>query len=141
MQTRGRHSAAKLAVITNMVNPRQAPPAFLSADERRLWVEIVETKPAEWFGPDSAPILVEFVRAVDTCNLLANQVREALESGEPDWIERFLKLRDKESRRAADLATKLRLTQQSRYTPQAAATANKRTMNATKPWETEQSGT
>jgi hypothetical protein len=68
-------------------------------------------------------------------------VREALESGEPDWIERFLKLRDKESRRAADLATKLRLTQQSRYTPQAAATANKRTMNATKPWETEQSGT
>ena len=123
-----------------MVNPRIAPPAFLSAEQRKIWQSIVDTKPAEWFGADSAPILVEYVRAVDMCNVLDGQVREALSGGDTDWIEKILKLRDKESRRAADLATKLRLTQQSRYTPQAAATANKRTLHASKPWETQEQG-
>ena len=136
MRTRGRQSAAHLAVVTNLANPRLAPPAFLTPPQAALWQEIVATKPAEWFGPDSAPVLTEYVRAVETCNVLELQVRKALDDGEPDWIERILKLRDKEARRAADLATKLRLTQQSRYTPQAAATASKRTLHASKPWET-----
>ncbi len=140
MRTRGRQSAAHLAVVTEMVNRRLAAPDFLTDSQGVLWGEIVATKPAEWFGPDSAPVLVEYVRAVDMCNLLETQVRKALEAGEPDWIEKILKLRDKEARRAADLATKLRLTQQSRYTPQAAATANKRSMSGTKPWETNQGG-
>ena len=47
----------------------------------------------------------------------------------------FLDMRDKEAKRATSIATKLRLTQQSRYTPQAAATADRKVSGA-RPWQT-----
>lgn len=136
MTPRGRKSAAALAIVaSNPLPQRMAPPAYLTAAQRDLWLDVVNTKPAEWFGPDSAPLLVEFVRAVETCNLLAGPVARAMAEGDPAEIQKILKVRDVEAKRAADLATKLRLTQQSRYTPQAAATANKRAQGAAKPWD------
>lgn len=41
-------------------------------------------------------------------------------------LDKVLRLRDMESKRLSSLATKLRLTNQSRYTPMAAATAAKK---------------
>lgn len=136
MNTRGRKSAASLAVVSSNVLPQRVePPVGLSAAQSELWVQVVNTKPADWFGADSAPILVEFVRAVETCDLLADVIRTTMAGGDPREIEKILAVRDREAKRAADLATKLRLTQQSRYTPQAAATANKNTKSGPKPWE------
>lgn len=136
MNTRGRKSQAALTVVASNPTPqRLGPPAYLSPAQRALWRDVVESKPADWFGPDSAPLLVEFVRAVETCNLLAEPVARAMAEGDPNEIQKILRVRDVEAKRAADLATKLRLTQQSRYTPQAAATANKRAQGAAKPWE------
>jgi hypothetical protein len=135
MNTRGRKSAAALAVVASSLPQRIEAPDYLSEPEHELWDAVVNTKPVEWFGPDSAPVLVEFVRAVGTCNMLAPVVAQAMAEGDPRAIEKILTVRDREAKRAADLATKLRLTQQSRYTPQAAATANKRVMNAAKPWD------
>jgi len=53
-------------------------------------------------------------------------VEAAIAGGDPAELKAVLDMRDKESRRLASLATKLRLTNQSRYTPQAAATAAKK---------------
>jgi hypothetical protein len=47
----------------------------------------------------------------------------------------MIKLRDRESKALGDKATKLRLTNQSRYTPGAAATAAKNASEAKKPWQ------
>lgn len=136
MNTRGRKSAASLAVVaSNALPQRLPPPEYLTPAQRALWLDVVDTKPADWFGPDSAPILVEFVRAVETCNQLAGPIAATMDGGDPREIASILGVRDREAKRAADLATKLRLTQQSRYTPQAAATANKRAQNASKPWD------
>lgn len=136
MSTRGRKSAASLAVVaSNALPQRIEPPGYLSPAQAALWVDVVNTKPADWFGPDSAPILVEYVRAVETCNQLAGPIAATMDGGNPKEIASILTVRDREAKRAADLATKLRLTQQSRYTPQAAATANKRAQNAAKPWD------
>jgi hypothetical protein len=44
-------------------------------------------------------------------------------------------MRDTEAKRATSIATKLRLTQQSRYTPQAAATADRKAGSGAKPWQ------
>jgi hypothetical protein len=44
-------------------------------------------------------------------------------------------MRDIEARGAADKATKLRLTNQARYTPQAASTASKAAPRGKMPWE------
>lgn len=109
-------------------------PAELSEVEAALWRETVESKPAEWFGADSWPVLKEYVRAAVTCDALAVAAADAVLSKDGDLIKAVLTTRDREARRMADLATKLRLTQQSRYTPQAAATADKRA-NGKRPWQ------
>src|SRR5688572_4352984 len=130
-----RKSAAALSVVPATPAGPHEPPADLSEAEASLWRDVIDSKPAEWFGEDSAPVLKEYVRAAAMCDRLARLLDRALEaSGEPVDAESvrlpsvpdLLLARDRESRRAANLATKLRLTQQSRYTPQAAATADRK---------------
>ena len=128
-----RESAASLAVLPVQALVRVEAPACLEEAERRLFVDVVNSKPAEWFGPDSVPVLVEYVRAVGMCDLLDCQVKAAIAEGDAKVIKEAMQLRDMESKRMLQIATKLRLTQQSRYTPQAAATANKQAGTA-RPW-------
>ena len=99
-----------------------------------MWSQVVDSKPADWFDADSRPVLKEYVRAAMTCDLLAEVVEHAFDGGDEDALKHALDMRDKEARRVANLATKLRLTQQSRYTPQSAATANKRAAGK-RPWQ------
>jgi hypothetical protein len=130
-----RKSTASLAVAATALPKRLTPGSDLTADQREIWRTVVNTKPVEWFGADSAPVLAEYCRAVDMCSRLASQIEAAMELGDDKVIDRLLALRHTESKRMADHATKLRLTQQSRYTPQAAATASKKAATSSKPWE------
>lgn len=131
-----RKSAAALSVVRPSPDARPDEPPDLSAEELALWREVVNSKPADWFGSDSVPVLKEYIRAAMTCDTLAAAVNLALESrdlAEVVMADKLLLARDRESRRVANLATKLRLTQQSRYTPQAAATADRKASGA-RPW-------
>ena len=128
-----RKSTASLSVVSIGVPARLAPPDDLTPEQVSRWVAVVDSKPADWFGPDSAPLLKEYVRAEAMCDLLAVQIEAAVAGGEPGEVKALLDMRDKESKRLTSIATKLRLTQQSRYTPQAAATADKRASGA-RPW-------
>jgi hypothetical protein len=128
-------SAAGLAVIpANRVREATAAPADLGNAEKTLWVAVVESKPAEWFGPDSYPVLKEYVRAATMCDLLASRIAIALDGDDAGEIKMLLDLRDKESRRSVSLATKLRLTQQSRYGARSADTADRRA-GGKRPWQ------
>lgn len=132
-----RKSVAALSLVgdTTVGTVQIAPvPAELTPAEARIWRDAVESKPAEWFGADSWPVLKEYVRAAVMCDTLAVVATDAAQSKDGDLIKAVLATRDRESRRMADLATKLRLTQQSRYTPQAAATADKRA-SGKRPWQ------
>lgn len=130
-----RKSTAALSVATNEIGPRPVP-ADLDEAEARIWRAVVESKPREWFGEDSAPLLREYVRAVCMCDELEPEIKRLREPGQDKHaLKMVLDMRDKESRRASSLATRLRLTQQSRYTPQAAGTANKRAAGK-RPWQT-----
>jgi hypothetical protein len=128
-----RPSTASLSVVPLAAVSRLAPADGLTPDEAALWAAVVASKPADWFGEDSAPLLKEYVRAVGMSDVLDAQVKAALAGGETGEVKALLDMRDKESKRVASLATKLRLTQQSRYTPQAAATADRKAGNA-RPW-------
>lgn len=128
-----RESAASLSVLPVQALARVEAPVGLEAGELALFVAVVNSKPAEWFGEDSVPVLVEYVRAVGMCDLLDCQVKAAIAEGDAKVIKDAMQLRDMESKRMLQIATKLRLTQQSRYTPQAAATANKQAGGA-RPW-------
>lgn len=112
------------------VATRPNPPEVLTQEEAEIWCAVVDTKPASWFDPASAPVLIEYCRAVIEVGVLAEMVREA--RGGKSYTS-FLKARNVEAMRVASLATKLRLTQQSRYTPNAAATQDRKAGEA-KPW-------
>ncbi len=129
-----RKSTASLAVTPVTSRDAIAIPSDLTQFQAQVWRSVVESKPREWFGEDSLPVLKEYCRAAVTCDVLADMVEEALLEGDKVVIRQTLDMRDKEAKRMADLATKLRLTQQSRYTPQASATANKRAAGK-RPWQ------
>src|SRR5688500_12712500 len=122
-----RPSSAALSLVPPVQMSRIAAPYGLLDEELALWQAVVDSKPVDWFGEDSAPLLVEYVRAKVMCDLLDLQVKAAIAGGgEPETaglIKSYLDMRDKESKRLLSIGTKLRLTQQSRCTPQAAATA------------------
>lgn len=109
--------------------PLAPVPGELSPAEAKLWTQVVESKPADWFGADSWPVLREYVRAAVMCDHLATVIAGASR----DQLKRALDMRDRESRRAVSLATKLRLTQQSKYDPRGAATADRRA-GGKRPW-------
>jgi hypothetical protein len=136
MEGRGRKSTASLSVVASGIPQRMAPPAGLTASQSELWGEIAAGKPVDWFSADNAPLLTEYVRAVDMGNVLALAIEAELAGPVEDGpgLKGLLDMRDKEAKRATSIATKLRLTQQSRYTPQAASTANKKSSGGAKPW-------
>ena len=128
-----RKSTAALSVVAVGLPERLSPPDDLTQEQADRWRAVVLSKPVEWFGPDSAPLLKEYVRAEAMCDLLAVQIETAIAGGETGEVKALLDMRDKESKRLTSIATKLRLTQQSRYTPQAAATADRKAGGA-RPW-------
>jgi len=99
------------------------PPEGMTADQLQIWRETVSARSADYFGPDAVPMLEEYCRVVVMCRTLATMIEGVMDGGETGEFKSLLDMRDKESKRMASLATKLRLTNQSRYTPQAAGTA------------------
>src|SRR5690606_9422748 len=102
------------------------PPEGLTEEQAEVWRSVVGARPADFFSAGAAPLLEDDRRVVVMCRLLAAQVEAAIAGGDAADLRALLNMRDKESRRMTSIATKLRLTNQSRYTPQAAATAAKK---------------
>ena len=107
-------------------------PSTLTPAQAAIWREIVSTKPSEWFKADCAAILEAYCKAIthyrDMASLLDNppaDLRERL---------RLTEAAGKQARLMGELASKLRLTPQARYTPGSAATAAKKSGVQSKPW-------
>lgn len=114
--------------------PLAPVPDDLSPAEAKVWRTTVESKPADFFGPDTYALLKELCRASAMCDTLAVVIADAVKAGDAKKLRAGLNVRDREAKRMADIATKLRCTQQSRYTPGAAATADKRA-SGKRPWQ------
>jgi phage terminase small subunit len=133
MEGSGRRSTASLTVAAASPWARLSPPEWLTEDAKTLWRDVVETKPPEWFKADAAPLLEAYCKTV----VEYRRASLALDSIQPADVADYKKLSDVTTSlamRMGDLATKMRLTQQSRYTPAVATTADKKTASA-KPWE------
>ena len=140
MAERGRRSAASLSVVVGSIDGRPQAPADLTKEQRDIWERVVANEAADVFKTAALQqLLKEYCRHCASALKLARMVEaiEALPRMEPDDLEdydRLLKMRDRETKAIADKATKLRLTNQARYTPQAAATAAKKS-GERKPWQ------
>jgi hypothetical protein len=130
----GRESAASLEVATVVALPeRPDPPSNLTEGEATEWRNVVATKPADWFMRDSQPVLAAYCQAIVRHRFLMDKWHE----GAAATIKEMKDLSGMINTTAnllAQLATKLRLTQQSRYTPGSANTASKKS-SGSKLWQ------
>lgn len=139
MDQRGKTSRAALEVATVTALPlteRQSAPDDLTQDEIEAWNRIVKSKPNEWFTDGDAPLLADYCRNIVRQAKLAaaiNSYKKIPRGKKYAAYSRLLNDSAAISRTLKAAATALRLTQQSRYTPQAANTANKK--KPTAPWE------
>lgn len=134
-----RASKESLSVLTSLPGQRLAPPARLSAEAAAVWREIVAGKPHDWFTTDTAHLLEALCGATVAHRAIAAQIAlyTPAKLGKPEGAKAFdllTKLADRQVRLMATVCTKLRLTNQSRYTPSAAATATKKARGA-RPWD------
>ncbi len=140
--SRGRTSddartAANLRVL-DFTQPLTQPPEYLSADESDIFRTMAGAMPAGWFKADTVPLLVEYSRAIDACNKLAKQRDEPMSVKERAVL---LGCHEKQARLAINLATKLRLTHQSRVLPDQAGRDAAKAPVAAPPWASGQSET
>lgn len=142
---RGRPSKEELAQRLNVVpgnfGNRAEPPDDLSARQKEIWRETVASEPADYFSTSATRLLLKAY----VCHASeVDRLTEIINAFQTQWIKNaegvkryseLLKARAKETTALGHVATKLRLTNQSRYTPQAAATANRNTTKGIRPWE------
>ena len=135
-----RKSAAALSVVVGSIDGRPRPPSDLTAAQREIWERTVANEAASFFSTAALQqMLKEYCRHVVSAAKLAKMIETVEQSNSFDEegikaYDKLLLMRDRETKAIGDKATKLRLTNQARYTPQAAATASKKTAER-KPWE------
>jgi len=133
-----RKSAAALSVVVSNIDGRPRAPDDLTEFQADVWERTVANEAADTFRTAALQqLLKEYCRHVETADRLSKQVDRATDEGSNmsiEELEKLLRCRDRETKALADKATKLRLTNQSRYTPGAAGTASKAGA-AKKPWQ------
>jgi hypothetical protein len=139
MGQRGRTSSAALSVVAGTdIDGRPQAPSDLTEFQRGVWDRTVANEAADVFRTAALQqLLKEYCRHVETADRLSKQVDRATGEGSNlsyQDIDCLLRMRDRETKALADKATKLRLTNQSRYTPGAASTASKKASER-KPWQ------
>ena len=133
-----RTSSPALSVVTTLKPAKHPPPPReLSARQRELWTLISKSKSPDWWDAGSTPVLRALVAHIETFEVFERQfsdLGDLSDRGAVERLDKLSRLRDRESKAVAALSAKLRLTQQSRYTAQSAATAAKRNGGA-RPWD------
>jgi hypothetical protein len=139
MSERGRKSAASLVVASpNGLQNRIAPTAGLTPAQRAVWLSVVNSKPADWFGEEHGPMLAQYCRHKVQADLIAQQQ----EQFDPAWLtddeglKRYDKLgamMERETRAMNALLRSMRLTQQSLIRADKVVSSNK----GRKPWQLE----
>jgi hypothetical protein len=121
---------------------RPDPPDTMTKRQKQIWRDIVASEPVDFFQSHTTrEMLGWLVGHIDA----VERVQRSIDDFKPEWLKNgegakrfklYLKMRGEETGRGSLIATRLRLTNQSRYTPQAAATAG-RNQAKVRPWEEE----
>ena len=135
MEQRGRKSVASLTVISpsDVVSiPRPEPPVQLTEEQVEIWRSIVNANSADWFRPETQPLLTQYCRMVVALDRIELVIAEHEERGcDADTLSKLEGIRDKRSRNLQALARAMRMTQQSTYS----AKKSKPALTLPKPWE------
>lgn len=135
MRKRGRPSAASLVIRQNVLDKmeRMKAPHDLTDEETEVWVAVVNTEPADWFSPSTAAPLAQYCRHCVAARRVAELIERMTGDRElsVDDYNKLLTMQDRESKAIVNLATKMRMMQQSTATHR----GNKRPTISLNPWE------
>jgi hypothetical protein len=101
-----------------MPGERPAPPANLSDDEAKLWVQLVDSFPPHYFPIETQPLLEGLVGHVFIMKKIMAEVRDT--SISKSEFKEWARLFTDHTMAAGNLATKLRLTQSAHISIKAA---------------------
>ncbi|MCE8052287.1 hypothetical protein HOP61_13330 [Halomonas daqingensis] len=141
MGARGPKSEADktLSVVTTTAFDRLQPPKGMAKAEKKIFQEIVNSVPPHWFNASHVPLMVQLVGHISASQKIAQHIAklDIDDISNLQIYDRLLKMHDRETRAITSLYTKMRLSQQSTYTPKAGATAKNSHGNSIskKPWE------
>ncbi len=140
MKGRGRQSV-NAAVIPGGWKQRPDPPDGLTERQAEIWRETVSSEDPEFFATGATrAILADYCRHRES----AERFSVVIDQFKPEWLNTVKGLahyrmlvrgREIETRASVTMATKLRLTNQSRWHEQNAMTAGKRAAKGPRPWE------
>ncbi len=112
----------------------------MSDAERAVWMDLVNTEPANAFTATHVPLLEAYCRHIVRGRILADEI----DSFERAWLsndeglkryDRLLAMAEREGRAASSLATRLRITRQATHDPKFVGRAARLQPNSKKPWE------
>jgi hypothetical protein len=132
-----RKSSASLSIAPVIkLDARPSAPRSFTSRQKELWKEIVDSKQATWFNSGSIPLLSGYVRAITSYESLSCRVDKMEAGAHMDMMDenRLYSMVERQARLVQSFATKLRLTQQSRYTAASAAVASSRA-SGVRPWD------
>jgi hypothetical protein len=136
-----RKSAASLSVVQPLPGQKRPdPPEDLTDEQAVEWRKVVDRLPPDWFPAESHQLLVAYVRHVVNARVIAGKIAafDRAWLDDPDGLLMFDKLTmmgEREGRAISSLATRMRLTQQSRF-QKTTATVKASDPNSTrKPWQ------
>jgi len=141
MRTRGRRSAAEMAVVDGGFAKRPEPPSILTFRQVEIWNEVVSSEPAEFFNTGATRgLLAEYCihrEETEKITRVINRYTSAslTSHSETQDYHNFLRMRDLETKLVVSLARSLRLTNQSRYEDRTAARDARKVAPGPKPWE------
>src|SRR5262245_19491546 len=146
MRQGGIKSLASLSIVAGEIKPPQRlpVPTDLTPEAAKIYKRMVDELPHDWFGGHDVSMLSAFANHLanaDRLIKLANAV-EIEESREAfqHWKE-LLQMHDKETRAAANIAMRMRLTAQSLLDNRVAGTKNEKLVEtAVKPWQQTRAG-
>ncbi len=140
MGARGRKSSARLGVTQGLAK-RPEPPDELTPAQAEEWRAVVTRMPVHWFPREIWPLLCAYCRHVTNARHIAGMIEDAHKDDLTDRktlmrLNRLLGMQERQNNALMGLATRMRLTNQSRYTASSAASRAKGGRSAKKLWET-----
>jgi hypothetical protein len=119
---------------------RPKPPDELTPEQADEWRAVVRRMPVAWFPREIHPLLAQYCRHVVNARHIAGLIEAAHKGDLTDGaalmrLNRLLGMQERQTSALMGLATKMRISNQSRYTATSAATQTRGSITGRKPWE------
>lgn len=139
MKKRGPKSAAELASVMVLVGSRLPAPDHLTVEQKAEWKSIVDSLPADYFRPGDIPLLAAYCIASTFYKRAAKDMEERgmtlMDDKGREYVNPTHQVLTSQASAMAQMAVKLRLSINSRYSDQKAATKHGNAAAPKRPWD------